>query len=96
MNLFAPNTEGELNPDGTSLNPVTRFYDHLLECCENLFVGDIDQNTFEENLRFMFGAKGYLMFTVDKVIAALVKQVRFMIFLHRTVTDACKGTHRYH
>lgn len=79
MNLFAPNAEADLNPDGTSLNPVTRFYDHLLECCENLFVGDIDQNTFEENLRFMFGAKGYLMFTVDKVIAALVKQVSFMI-----------------
>lgn len=97
MNLFAPNTEGELNPDGTSLNPVTRFYDHLLECCENLFVGDIDQNTFEENLRFMFGAKGYLMFTVDKVIAALVKQVRFVIFcirlrltlakVHTAITD---------
>lgn len=75
MNLFAPNADTELDQDGNPLNPVTRFYDHLLECCENLFAGDIDQNTFEENSRFMFGAKGYLMFTVDKVIAALVKQV---------------------
>ncbi|KAG8818871.1 Transcriptional regulatory protein sin3 [Serendipita sp. 401] len=75
MNLFTPNADVELNADGTPVNPVGRFYDHLLECCENLFAGDMDQNTFEENLRFMFGTKGYLLFTVDKVIAALIKQV---------------------
>jgi paired amphipathic helix protein Sin3a len=76
LNLFAPTEAVEFNEDGTAFNPVTRFYDHLLECCDNLFAGDMDQNTFEENLRFMFGTKGYLMFTVDKVIAALIKQVR--------------------
>jgi paired amphipathic helix protein Sin3a len=76
MNLFAPSNEAEANPDGSAINTTARFYDHLLECCENLFAGDLDQNTFEENLRFMFGTKAYLMFTVDKVIAALIKQVR--------------------
>lgn len=79
MNLFAPTDEVELNPDGTTFNPVSRFYDHLLECCDGLFAGDMDQNTFEENLRFMFGTKGYLLFTIDKVIAALIKQVRTLV-----------------
>lgn len=79
MNLFVPNNEAELNPDGTPFNPTSRFYAHLLECCESLFAGDMDQNTFEENLRFMFGTKGYLMFTVDKVIAALIKQIHAAI-----------------
>jgi paired amphipathic helix protein Sin3a len=76
LNLFAPTDAVGFNVDGTAFNPVIRFYYHLLECCDNLFAGDMDQNTFEENLRFMFGTKGYLMFTVDKVIAALIKQVR--------------------
>lgn len=75
MNLFAPTNEGETNPDGSAIDTTARFYDHLLECCENFFAGDLDQSTFEENLRFMFGTKAYLMFTVDKVIAALIKQV---------------------
>lgn len=76
LNLFAPTEAVGFNEDGTPFNPVMRFYDHLLECCDGLFAGEMDQNTFEENLRFMFGTKGYFMFTVDKVIAALIKQVR--------------------
>ena len=79
MNLFVPSDDAEVNPDGTQFNPTTRFYAHLLECCESLFAGDMDQNTFEENLRFMFGTKGYLLFTIDKVIAALIKQVHISL-----------------
>lgn len=45
----------------------------------------MDQVTFEERLRFMFGISGYVMFTVDKVVGAIVKQVcshlAFSLFL---------------
>jgi paired amphipathic helix protein Sin3a len=68
-------------PDGTTLpgdlaNPAEHFYGHLLESCEKLFDNVIDQSTFEDTARYMFGMKAYNVFTLDKVIGALVKQVR--------------------
>jgi paired amphipathic helix protein Sin3a len=57
-------------------NPAKDFYDYLLVCCEQLFDNEMEQSIFEDNLRFMFGIKAYLLFTVDKVVAAIIKQVR--------------------
>ncbi|KAF8336326.1 uncharacterized protein EI90DRAFT_3119621 [Cantharellus anzutake] len=57
-------------------NPAKHFYSFLLQCCEQLFDSQMDVNTFEDNLRFMFGTRAYLLFTVDKVIAAIIKQVQ--------------------
>lgn len=67
-------------PDGTAIpeNVATAaeyFYGHLLESCEKLFDNVIDQATFEDTARFMFGMKAYNVFTLDKVIGALIKQV---------------------
>ncbi|KEI38647.1 uncharacterized protein L969DRAFT_94848 [Mixia osmundae IAM 14324] len=56
-------------------NPAVNFYGLLLECCERLFDGEIDQSTFEESLRYMWGIKAYLLFTVDKVVSGIIKQV---------------------
>lgn len=64
-------------PDGTSV-PSDYFYGHLLESCEKLFDNVIDQATFEDTVRFMFGMKAYNLFTLDKVIGALIKQVRLV------------------
>lgn len=62
---------------GLILHP-SRYYDTLLDMCEKLFDGDIDQATFEESIRYMYGIEGYLVFTLDKVIGALVKVVQFL------------------
>lgn len=35
----------------------THFYGYMLEACEKLFEGELDQATFEENMRFLFGTK---------------------------------------
>lgn len=51
------------------------FYEHTLDCCEQLFEGEIDQGTFEDQLRFMFGIRAYTLFTIDKVVASVIKQV---------------------
>jgi paired amphipathic helix protein Sin3a len=56
-------------------NPPTQFYEHLLELCEKLFDGEIDQNMFEESLRYMWGVKAFPIFTVDKVISSMIKHV---------------------
>ncbi|KAJ9093958.1 hypothetical protein QFC20_007014 [Naganishia adeliensis] len=56
-------------------NPVAHFYGHLLDQCEKLFDNDVDAATFEETIRYMYGTQAYPAFTLDKVIAGLVKQV---------------------
>lgn len=57
------------------------FYGHLLDCCERLFDNQIDQATFEDTARYMFGMKAYNVFTVDKVVGAIIKQASFIAFL---------------
>lgn len=42
---------------------------------ERLFENEVDMATYEETLRLMFGTKAYTMFTLDRVVAAIVKQV---------------------
>lgn len=51
------------------------YYAHLLELCERYFEQEIDQGTYEENLRMMWGTKAFPLFTVDKMVSALIKHV---------------------
>lgn len=62
---------------GLILHP-SRYYDTLLDMCEKLFDGDVDQGTYEESVRYMYGIEGYIVFTLDKVIGALIKVVQFL------------------
>lgn len=57
-------------------NPASHFYEHTMHLCESLFDNEIDQYNFEENMRHMYGTKAYVSFTLDKLVAAIVKQVR--------------------
>lgn len=61
--------------NGQEAPPSAHYYDYLLELCERLFEGEIDQNLFEESLRWMFGTSAYPMFTVDKLISQILKQL---------------------
>ena len=62
--------------DNPALNPAEHFYLHLLDLVEKVFDGELEQATFEENMRFMFGTKAFVVFTLDKLCAAICKQVR--------------------
>ncbi|TIC00298.1 hypothetical protein E3Q18_01173 [Wallemia mellicola] len=61
--------------NGQETPASAHYYDYLLELCERLFEGEIDQNLFEESLRWMFGTSAYPMFTVDKLISQILKQL---------------------
>lgn len=64
---------------GWELHPA-KYYTVLLDLIEKLFDGDsIDQNMFEESVRFMFGIEGYVVFTIDKVLGGLVKMAQSII-----------------
>ncbi|KIK70594.1 hypothetical protein GYMLUDRAFT_65815 [Collybiopsis luxurians FD-317 M1] len=54
-------------------------YMYLLDACEKVFAGELDQVSFEEHMRWFFGNKAYHLFTLDKLIIALVKQVQTII-----------------
>ncbi|KAF8910078.1 hypothetical protein CPB84DRAFT_1673093 [Gymnopilus junonius] len=54
-------------------------YMYLLTACEKLFDNELDQGTFEEHMRWFFGTKAYTLFTLDKSITALVKQVQTIL-----------------
>ncbi|KAJ7178645.1 hypothetical protein C8R43DRAFT_974110 [Mycena crocata] len=80
----APKDPGSFpHPDAVNLgeraSDATHFYDLLLESCERLFDNELEQHVFEEQMRFMFGIQeAYKMFTIDKVIGSLIKQVQLL------------------
>ncbi|CEO94948.1 hypothetical protein PBRA_003761 [Plasmodiophora brassicae] len=57
-------------PDGESV------YQQFKELVYKLLDNQVDQVTYEDNLRALVGAKSYPMFTIDKLVAAIVKQMQ--------------------
>jgi paired amphipathic helix protein Sin3a len=54
-----------------------QYYELMLETCERLFDNQIEQLAFEDQMREMFGLHdAYKIFTIDQVLASLVKQVQ--------------------
>ena len=71
-NAGAPPVSGkDIDPD--------HFYRFLLSCIEKLFDGELDQSAFEDCARVVFGTQAYQLFTVDKVISAVNKQVGWSV-----------------
>ncbi|KAL7283979.1 hypothetical protein ACG7TL_001251 [Trametes sanguinea] len=78
--LVSKTIKDDLAKLGDRINHASSFYDLMLECCEKLFDNEIEQHAFEEIMRYMFGLKhAYKLFTVDKVIGALIKQVQVIL-----------------
>jgi paired amphipathic helix protein Sin3a len=50
-------------------------YHALLKQTHRLFSGDMDAAVYEENIRYLFTTESYILFTVDKLVHAIVKQV---------------------
>lgn len=67
-----------LGERGTAEN-ANVVYLYLIHACDKLFDNELDQPTFEEHMRWFFGNKAYLLFTVDKLITVLVKQVQTIL-----------------
>lgn len=59
----------------TGDNPAEHYYEYALELAEKLFDGDVDQQTYEEQLRYMGGIRSYPLFTLDKLISTVIKHV---------------------
>jgi paired amphipathic helix protein Sin3a len=55
------------------------YYNLLLSLIDKLFQQDIDQQTFEESIRYIFGTEAYIMFTIDKLVLSLVRHIHIII-----------------
>ncbi|KAG8219608.1 hypothetical protein J3R82DRAFT_562 [Butyriboletus roseoflavus] len=66
---------GEQRLDGTQ----DLVYMYFMDACEKLFDGELEVGLFEEHMRWLFGNQAYLLFTLDKLIAAFIKQVQSVL-----------------
>ncbi|KAF9003386.1 hypothetical protein BDQ17DRAFT_1409203 [Cyathus striatus] len=56
------------------------YYSLMLESIERLFDSELETSAFEDQMRYMFGVKeAYKIFTIDKLVGAIVKQVQGVI-----------------
>jgi paired amphipathic helix protein Sin3a len=52
------------------------LYMYLLDAWEKVFDNELDQSTLEEHMRWFFGKHAYQVFTLDKIVTAIIKQVQ--------------------
>ncbi|KAI8376680.1 hypothetical protein EDC96DRAFT_551369 [Choanephora cucurbitarum] len=76
----------ELNISSTTYHSIEMdfragYYKTLLKLIDRFFDDEIDQTVFEECTRYLFGNKAYTMFTIDKLMLSIMRQ------LHHIVTD---------
>ncbi|WBW73779.1 Clr6 histone deacetylase complex subunit Pst1 [Schizosaccharomyces osmophilus] len=60
---------------GFTLPHSDTVYGQALGLCERIIEGEIDQNGFEDALRCLYGIHGFRMYTVEKIIGSLMKQL---------------------
>jgi paired amphipathic helix protein Sin3a len=53
----------------------SQFYSTFIELLKSLLEGRIDNTTFEDNCREIFGVHAFITFTLDKVIQGIMRQV---------------------
>ncbi|KAG1455937.1 hypothetical protein G6F56_006949 [Rhizopus delemar] len=51
------------------------YYNVLLALIDKLLEGEVDQQTFEESVRYIFGSDAYVLFTIDKLVLLLVRHI---------------------
>ncbi|KAI8888550.1 hypothetical protein K501DRAFT_291658 [Backusella circina FSU 941] len=55
------------------------YYNAMLDIIDRFFEGEIDISTFEESIRYIYGIDAYIMFTIDRVIHSLIKQIQTVV-----------------
>ncbi|KAH9477606.1 Transcriptional regulatory protein SIN3 [Psilocybe cubensis] len=73
-------SKGKANANNAATKDNKHHYEILLGQCEALFTNELEQHVFEDQTRAVFGYKeAYKIFTVDKVVSAIIKQVQSII-----------------
>ncbi|KAK9768683.1 hypothetical protein K7432_000515 [Basidiobolus ranarum] len=55
------------------------YYQEFLDLVDRLFEGEIDQQGYEEGMRYLFGIHAYVVFTIDKLVMAILRQIQTIV-----------------
>ncbi|ORX65773.1 hypothetical protein K493DRAFT_412767 [Basidiobolus meristosporus CBS 931.73] len=55
------------------------YYQEFLSLVDRLFEGEIDQQGYEEGMRYLFGIHAYVVFTIDKLVMAILRQIQTIV-----------------
>ncbi|ORY91047.1 hypothetical protein BCR43DRAFT_463715 [Syncephalastrum racemosum] len=61
------------------------YYQALLELVDRFFDGELDQAMFEEKSRYLFVTDAHVLFTVDKLIHSMIKQIQAVTMEEKSV-----------
>eukprot|EP00005_Dracoamoeba_jomungandri_P004864 CAMPEP_0174252262 /NCGR_PEP_ID=MMETSP0439-20130205/1801_1 /TAXON_ID=0 /ORGANISM="Stereomyxa ramosa, Strain Chinc5" /LENGTH=1190 /DNA_ID=CAMNT_0015332775 /DNA_START=101 /DNA_END=3673 /DNA_ORIENTATION=+ len=71
--------ESVLSPPKLTKNIVKEPYQHLITSIYSLMEGSLEQPKFEDDCRNLFGISSYILFTIDKLISQIAKQLHTLI-----------------
>ncbi|RCI02851.1 Transcriptional regulatory protein sin3, partial [Rhizopus stolonifer] len=73
------------------------FYKPLLKLIEYFFDDELDQQTFEECTRYIFGTQAYTIFSIDKLMQSLIRQIYYIVSDSKaqTLLSLFKQYHEY-
>ncbi|KAI8358429.1 hypothetical protein EDC96DRAFT_445658 [Choanephora cucurbitarum] len=66
-------------PKRFKVNTKRSSYQIMLALIDKLIEGDLDQQMFEEYVRYIFGPDAYIVFTIDKLVLSIVRQIHIII-----------------
>ncbi|GAA5803581.1 hypothetical protein HPULCUR_009064 [Helicostylum pulchrum] len=74
----------ELNVTTATFNSIemdfkSGYYNALLKLIDRFFDDELDQHVFEECARYIFGTKAYIMFTIDKLMLSIMRQLHLIV-----------------
>jgi paired amphipathic helix protein Sin3a len=59
--------------------PDANYYKQVVEMCESFILGELDSPTFEDGLRQVYIQKGWQLYTIDKLSAAVLKYAHTIV-----------------
>ncbi|EPZ36097.1 Paired amphipathic helix domain-containing protein [Rozella allomycis CSF55] len=58
--------------------PFEEYYSTLKKLIKDFVANRIDANQFEDQVRFMFGTESFILFTMDKLVQSLSRQIQIL------------------
>jgi paired amphipathic helix protein Sin3a len=60
-------------------SPTANYYNQVLEMCEQVVEGKLDPTLFEDALRHFYIARGWELYSIDKLLGSIVKQAHTIV-----------------
>jgi len=95
LDEFLNGTHNIISPEKSK--KVIHPYDEFTSLLRKILSKEIDTNHFEDELRALLGAKSFMLFTVDKLVTSLLKQLNIVAASANcaSLVDLYKSAHEW-